>query len=127
VEFLNCFEAEHESNIDLADGCAEDAGFEVEKLRACFDDQSAADSAIQMVLDRASDVLPGVTCFPWVSVQGKLISNDPEGDCLGQSAGAYPLVDTLCRSIEDHGKPLPETCNVSVLDQRLADLEGCAI
>jgi len=96
VEFLNCFEHENGSNMSFADSCAQQVGLDVPKIHMCFDDDSASSAAFDMVLAAASDELSGMECFPWVKLDGTVISTDPNGGCLGENAGTFPLLETFC-------------------------------
>jgi len=100
-KFLDCFEGVHASNMSYADSCAQQSGFDLDAQHACFHDESKANAAWQMVLDAASAVTPTIQCFPWVSLDGTVISVDPTGGCLGEDAGTYPLLQTLCAAAEN--------------------------
>lgn len=110
VAFLHCFETLHDANLTFADGCAEGAGLDVSKIHECFDDPVSSQAAIHIVLDGAAEVIPTMQCFPWVELEGTVISTDPEGGCLGEDAGTYPLVQTLCNATASANLQAPAAC-----------------
>lgn len=110
VDFLHCFETINRANMSFADGCAKSAGLEVSKIHECFDDSAAAKAAFDMVLDAATDTLPTTKCFPWVKLEGVLLSTDPDEGCLGKDAGTYPLLDTLCNATGPADVHAPAAC-----------------
>jgi len=100
VKFLNCFEHENGSNMNFADSCAQQVGFDVPKIHACFDDETASMAAFDMVVAGANDTISSMQCFPWVKLDGTVISTDPHGGCLGEDAGTFPLLETFCNSTD---------------------------
>lgn len=110
VAFLHCFETLHDANLTFADSCAEGAGLDVSKIHECFDDPVASQAAFQVVLDGAAAVIPTMHCFPWVELEGTVISTSYDVGCLGENAGTYPLVQTLCNATASANVRAPAAC-----------------
>lgn len=115
VEFLVCFESDNGANMSFADDCAKDAGLNVSTIHECFDDAVASQAAFDMVLSAAASVLPKLQCFPWVELDGTVISTDYDHGCLGANAGTYPLLQTLCNATGPANIEAPAACNATGL------------
>lgn len=127
VKFLDCFENLHDSNMSMADTCAQQAGFDVTKVRSCFDNHAAADSAWQTIVNESKAIMPTMHCFPWVLLNGEVISTDPNGGCLGQDAGTYPLLQELCGAAIVANLDTPAVCgnsSVALRARRAARARG---
>lgn len=104
--FLDCFEGRHGSSLADADGCAKSAGFDVTKVRSCYDDPSAKET-VWSILQAATRAKRGtLTCFPWVEVDGQVLT----GNCFGPDAATWPLLDDLCRRAVTRGIRAPAAC-----------------
>lgn len=110
AQFLHCFEVEHDLAMDAADDCASAAGFDVSAVRGCVDDESANAAAFASVIDGAGEVLETLNCYPWVTLDGEVLSDQPEAACLGQDSSTYPLLDDICRAADQRGLTTPVAC-----------------
>merc|ERR1712107_979840 len=92
AQFLHCFEFENDSNMSFADACAELAGFDTTALHTFFDNTTSRLAAWEAVTTGANSTFPtsDIQCFPWVTLDGTVISKDPDAGCLGASAATYP-------------------------------------
>lgn len=108
--FLQCFEGEHESAMDSADGCLKAAGLSVAPVRACFADDAKKAAAWKTVQSAASAALPSIKCFPWIEVEGAVESKDYTHGCFGVDAAKTPLLLLLCAGAKQAGVPLPSAC-----------------
>jgi len=111
AQFLHCFEAENDVDMDAADGCASAAGFDAAAVRGCFNDEGALEEAYGAVLRAAGRELDAMQCFPWVTLDGEVLSTQVAAACLGEDASVYPLLDDICRAAGDKGLPMPAACN----------------
>jgi len=110
AHFLDCFEGEHQSAIDKADGCATAAGFDTSKVSGCLGDETAKEAAFAAVQTAAGDMSRFI-CFPWIEVDGQVESKDPQGGCFGPDAGTYPLLPIICAAAKAAGAPTPKACD----------------
>lgn len=111
AEFLECFEHQHEANMSFADSCATAAGFDTAKLHECFDDNTSRLAAYENITDGANATDQDIGCFPWVVLNDKVISTDPEGGCLGEDAGTYDLLAAFCNASREAGQEIAAVCS----------------
>lgn len=105
-QFLYCFEGEHGSAMSAADSCASAAGFDVGQIRGCYDDPAYKAAVWKSLQDRTSAVRPTLTCFPWVEVDGQVLTKN----CFGSTPGTWPLLQALCDRAEGAGVQPPAAC-----------------
>lgn len=111
AQFLYCFEVEHNLAMDAADDCSSAAGFDVSAVRGCFDDDSATAAALTEVNKGAREALETMQCYPWVMLDGEVLSTQPDAACLGQDASTYPLLDDICRAADEREVTAPAACS----------------
>lgn len=111
AEFLECFEHQHDANMSFADSCATAAGFDTAKLHECFDDNTSRLAAYENITNGANATGQDIVCFPWVVLDDKVISTDPDEGCLGQDAGTYDLLAAFCNASRDAGKEIAAVCS----------------
>lgn len=104
--FLDCFEGIDGSAIADADSCATKSGFNVNQIHSCYDNAATKAEVWNTLQSRTSAVRPTLTCFPWVEVDGKVLTND----CFGPIAKTWPLLKSLCDKAEAEGIQQPAAC-----------------
>lgn len=105
-QFLDCFEEKHGSALATADACATAAGFDVKQMHSCYDDAAVKAAVWKSLQARTSAKRPTLTCFPWVEVDGKVLTDN----CFGPIAKTWPLLKALCDQCKSTGIPPPEAC-----------------
>lgn len=111
AEFLECFEHQHDANMSFADSCATTAGFDTAKLHECFDDDTSRLAAWNNITNGAKATGQVIGCFPWVVLNDKVISTDPEEGCLGENAGTYDLLQAFCNASFEAGSEIAAVCS----------------
>lgn len=106
-KFLDCFEGVDGSSMSDADTCAQTAGFNTDKIHECYSNAEYKSSVWDMLQDRTKSKRPTLTCFPWVEVDGVVLTDD----CFGPNARTYPLLDALCKKSKAAGIPEPAACS----------------
>lgn len=110
-QFLDCFEGLNGSKMSTADGCATAAGFNVEHIHSCYNtavEKTAVWNALQA---RTSAKRPTLDCFPWVEVDGKVLTKD----CFGPIAKTWPLLEALCNHSKTAGIKPPPACSSQIV------------
>lgn len=105
-KFLDCFEGEDGSSITKADSCAKSAGFDVKKIESCVNDASLKAEVWKALQARTSAKRPTLTCFPWVEVNGKVLTDN----CFGPIAKSWDLLKALCDESKSAGLQPPAAC-----------------
>merc|ERR1712113_452535 len=105
--FLDCFEGTDGSSMADADGRARSAGFDVTKIHGCYDNDRFKGEVWDALQERTSKKRPTLTCFPWVEVDGAVLTND----CFGPIARTWPLLEALCNRTKAAGIPAPAACS----------------
>eukprot|EP00929_Paragymnodinium_shiwhaense_P008768 TRINITY_DN112741_c0_g1_i1.p1 TRINITY_DN112741_c0_g1~~TRINITY_DN112741_c0_g1_i1.p1 ORF type:complete len:134 (+),score=21.24 TRINITY_DN112741_c0_g1_i1:371-772(+) len=110
-KFLDCFEGQDGSAPKDADGCASAAGFDATEVRACSSDTKRRDAVWSALQEATSAKRPTLTCFPWVEVDGEVLTKD----CFGPIARTWPLLEALCNRTKAAGIPTPAACSSASL------------
>jgi len=103
ARFLECFEHEHDANMAFADACATRGGFDVAKVRSCFDETETKEATWRALQSSVAAELPGLLCFPWVSVGGVVVSKGGVPGCFGPDPLTKPLLPYICESAAASG------------------------
>lgn len=92
LNFTSCFEGP-KVPFDRADACAAGAGFDAAQIRACYDDDTARETAFDMVqaaVQTAESPPMGLSAsFPWIVIDGTVQD-------VGDNASAFPLLQRIC-------------------------------
>lgn len=105
-KFLDCFEGNDGSSPADADGCATAAGFDPTRIHSCYDHAAVRDSVWKRLQQATSKKRPTLTCFPWVEVDGEVLTDN----CFGPIAKTWPLLAALCNRTKVAGIPPPAAC-----------------
>lgn len=104
--FLDCFEGQHGSDMTKAPVCAAGAGFDIQKIQSCYHDAALRAAVWKSLQDRTASKRATLTCFPWVEVNGKALTDD----CFGPNARTWPLLKALCSHFKAEGMEAPAAC-----------------
>mmetsp|Transcript_60068 Transcript_60068/g.113339 ORF Transcript_60068/g.113339 Transcript_60068/m.113339 type:complete len:134 (+) Transcript_60068:275-676(+) len=111
-QFLDCFEGTDGSSMADSDTCAKAAGFDVDKIHSCYDNAKFKSEVWDALQESTSKKRPTLTCFPWVEVDGEVLTDD----CFGPIARTWPLLKALCQRAKVAGiAPLPAACSSDAL------------
>jgi len=107
INWLACFEGgSHAAGVAAARSCAATAGLaSMSAALACYADGAQKQAAFAAV--EAAAVATGeqpYTCFPWVAVNGTVVSDPKVDSCL---AKGFDLEKAICGAIEG---PKPAAC-----------------
>lgn len=105
-KFLDCFEGQDGSQMSKADSCAKAAGFDVKEVHACYDNAARKAAVWKSLQDRTSDKRGTLSCFPWVEIDGKVLTNN----CFGPIARTWPLLKAICQHCKSAGIKQPAAC-----------------
>jgi hypothetical protein len=105
-QFLDCFEGEHGSQMSSADTCAKAAGFDVGSIHTCYNNAAVKAAVWKSLQARTSAKRPTLTCFPWVEVNGQVLTDN----CFGPIAKTWPLLKALCEHSKSVGITPPAAC-----------------
>lgn len=105
-QFLDCFEGQDGSKPSAADACAQQAGFSVPQIHSCYDNAATKAAVWKSLQSRTSAKRPTLTCFPWVEVDGKVLTDN----CFGPIAKTWPLLKALCDQSKAAGIQPPAAC-----------------
>lgn len=106
INFLACFEGgKKAAGLAVARSCAATAGLDIAGGVACYGDaaQKAAAFAAITAAAKATGETP-YKCFPWVAVNGTLVSDPKVDSCLAHD---FDLTQSICAAIEG---PKPAVC-----------------
>lgn len=110
-QFLDCFEGQDGSSMSDADSCAHSAGFDVTQIHRCYDDAELRSAVWTTLQDQTRQKRPTLTCFPWVEVDGAVLTDD----CFGPDARTWPLLEALCNRSKKAGVQPPAACSHEAL------------
>jgi len=105
-KFLDCFEGQDGSQMSKADSCAQAAGFNTNQVHACYDNAASKAAVWRSLQARTSAKRSTLTCFPWVEVDGKVLTDN----CFGPVAKTWPLLKALCEHCKSAGIKQPAAC-----------------
>jgi len=105
-KFLDCFEADDGSQISKAGSCAKAAGFSVDAVDSCYNNVANKEAAWKSLQERTQAKRSTLTCFPWVEVDGKVLTDN----CFGPIARTWDLLKALCDGCKAAGIKLPAAC-----------------
>jgi len=105
-KFLDCFEGEDGSQMSKADSCAQAAGFNTDHIHACYDNAASKAAVWKALQDRTLAKRGTLKCFPWVEVDGQVLTDN----CFGPNARTWDLLGALCHRCKSAGIEQPAAC-----------------
>ena len=107
INFLACFEGgKQAAGLAAAQSCAATAELAIADGIACYDNAAQKTAAFATITKAAKAT--GETpykCFPWVAVNGTLVSDPKVDSCLAQD---FDLTKAICAAVEG---PKPAACS----------------
>jgi len=94
VGFLDCFEGGNHASPSAAKGCAESFGIDYAASESCAQGTEGVE-LWKKLQSSASTAMSAAKCFPWVVLDGKLLSDPSSEDCV---AATYDLLQVLCNA-----------------------------
>mmetsp|Transcript_43861 Transcript_43861/g.99151 ORF Transcript_43861/g.99151 Transcript_43861/m.99151 type:complete len:189 (-) Transcript_43861:466-1032(-) len=114
ARFLECFEHEHEGNLEFADECVTKSGLGVAKVRSCYNDAVKREAAWSALQASVATQLPTLLCFPWITVGGQAVSKGGVPGCFGPDPQNKPLLPYICEAAKQMGLDQPAACTQPV-------------
>ena len=110
AQFLACFEGDYDSAPAQAATCATKVGFDAAAIKSCAADPLASAAAFDAVQAAGHAGMQAAKCFPWIVIDGVVMSKDPEQGCFGVDAGTAPLLAMVCDAVKAAGVEVPPGC-----------------